>query len=209
MWDLGHGLMRRYENTLKSPKQDERSTVTLKGVETIPVEEAEQLARQAEMYFAAVTKYASISEHAADDMANFDAQMVSASQVLEKAQASLTDEAFRDHIAEMIEVHPRRINYHRGRADRRNAVIGQPAPEWSLLDLDGVTHTLAEYRGKVVILDFWYRRCTWCGRSMPQLREIGGLPRLASASSTMPLTMIAPAELSVLDSVPSPRKPIF
>ena len=38
-----------------------------------------------------------------------------------------------------------------------------------------------------------------------QLLEIGDLPCDSSARSTMPLTMIAPAELSVLDSVPSPR----
>jgi thiol-disulfide isomerase/thioredoxin len=34
------------------------------------------------------------------------------------------------------------------------------APEFEISDLAGATHTLADYRGKVVILDFW---ATWCG----------------------------------------------
>ena len=33
------------------------------------------------------------------------------------------------------------------------------APDFSLKDLDGNTHKLSDYRGKVVVLNFW---ATWC-----------------------------------------------
>ena len=36
----------------------------------------------------------------------------------------------------------------------------QPAPDFTLRDLDGQTVTLSHLKGKVVLLDFW---ATWCG----------------------------------------------
>jgi peroxiredoxin len=38
--------------------------------------------------------------------------------------------------------------------------VGQPTPEFSLKDGNGQTVHIADYKGKVVLLDFW---ATWCG----------------------------------------------
>jgi peroxiredoxin len=54
----------------------------------------------------------------------------------------------------------------------RMARIGQPAPAWKLDDLDGNSHSLEQYRGKVVVIDFWYRDCPWCLRGMPGLKQV-------------------------------------
>jgi hypothetical protein len=37
----------------------------------------------------------------------------------------------------------------------RNLAIGKPAPEIEGEDIDGKTFKLSEYKGKVVVLDFW------------------------------------------------------
>jgi thiol-disulfide isomerase/thioredoxin len=46
-----------------------------------------------------------------------------------------------------------------------------PAPDFSLADLAGQIHTLAQYRGKVVLLDFWATWCTPCRAEIPQFVE--------------------------------------
>jgi len=48
----------------------------------------------------------------------------------------------------------------------------KPSPDWQCTDLDGHSHSLADYRGKVIILDFWYRGCGWCIKAMPQIKEV-------------------------------------
>ncbi|MCX4245959.1 redoxin domain-containing protein [Paraliomyxa miuraensis] len=40
-----------------------------------------------------------------------------------------------------------------------SAAIGQPAPDFTLTDLDGKAHHLADYRGKTVVLEWWNPQC--------------------------------------------------
>lgn len=49
---------------------------------------------------------------------------------------------------------------------------GKPAPAWALSDLDGKKHALKDYRGKVLVLDWWYKGCPWCVLAMPRLTEV-------------------------------------
>lgn len=49
---------------------------------------------------------------------------------------------------------------------------GDPAPDFSLQDLDGQTHHLASYRGKVVYLNF---TATWCGPCKYHLPVVAAL----------------------------------
>jgi len=49
---------------------------------------------------------------------------------------------------------------------------GQVAPEFSLQDLAGQTVTLANYRGKVVLLNFWATWCEPCRQEIPALVQL-------------------------------------
>lgn len=48
---------------------------------------------------------------------------------------------------------------------------GYPAPDFSFTDLDGKTRKLSDYRGKVVLLDFWVINCGPCQMDAPKLAE--------------------------------------
>lgn len=45
----------------------------------------------------------------------------------------------------------------------------QLAPHFSLPDLGGSTHSLADYRGKITILNFWSAECPWSARRDAEL----------------------------------------
>jgi len=49
---------------------------------------------------------------------------------------------------------------------------GKPAPDWNLTDLGGGKHALKDFRGKVLVLDWWYKDCPWCMLAMPRLTEL-------------------------------------
>lgn len=50
--------------------------------------------------------------------------------------------------------------------------VGQLAPNFTLRSLDGPTAALTDYRGYVVLLDFWRSTCVPCRTTMPHLEAL-------------------------------------
>ncbi len=75
----------------------------------------------------------------------------------------------------------------------------EPAPSFTLPDIAGAEQSLAEYRGKVVLLNFWASWCPPCRAEMPQLEALyralkdRGFVVLAVASDAVGNRAVKPA----------------
>ena len=49
---------------------------------------------------------------------------------------------------------------------------GTPAPDFTLPDLDGVPHALADTRGTITVLVFWSAECPWSARADETLKKM-------------------------------------
>lgn len=57
-----------------------------------------------------------------------------------------------------------------------DAVVGKPAPEFTAKDIDGKTHKLSDYKGKIVVLEAYNLDCPFCANhfktgAMQELQE--------------------------------------
>jgi len=48
---------------------------------------------------------------------------------------------------------------------------GIPAPDFTLSDLEGVSHSLSNYRGRIVLVNFWSAECPWSERADNQFKS--------------------------------------
>jgi peroxiredoxin len=91
---------------------------------------------------------------------------------LAQAKKSITMAKLAELLDSKINERDQTIKYCSEEAQNRAAVLGKPAPDWQLTDLSGKSVALKDLRGKVVVLDFWYRGCGWCMRAMPQVKQL-------------------------------------
>lgn len=50
--------------------------------------------------------------------------------------------------------------------------IGEPAPDFTLKNLKGEKVSLSDYKGKIVLINFWATWCKFCDVEMPDLNDI-------------------------------------
>jgi peroxiredoxin len=61
------------------------------------------------------------------------------------------------------------LGYNRGMDHKSLLQTGQPAPDFSLPDMDGNVYSTSDYRGQIVIVNFWSAECPWSQRCDEQI----------------------------------------
>lgn len=147
-------------------------SIELTGVETRDADWLAAFAPAAERYFDASKAYIEATKGASKSADEAEKLLADAKAALEAAREAIDHPIFREQLDRQIANHDGMVGYYVDEVKRQAEVVGEPAADWELQGLDGQTHALADYRGKVVVLDFWYRGCGWCIKAMPQLNEL-------------------------------------
>jgi thiol-disulfide isomerase/thioredoxin len=175
-FDPARGLVTRSETaTTQGYGFNGKGTGSTELVEVKKVEgEAlKQLVADAERCFTALEAYEKVTEdagRAAPEKAK--SLLEGALENLKAAPAQVGNADLKAQLEERIKNHEQLAKYTLDDAERRAKHMGQPAHPFDTTDLDGKKVRLADLRGKVVVLDFWYRGCGWCVKAMPQMNQL-------------------------------------
>jgi thiol-disulfide isomerase/thioredoxin len=148
------------------------SITTLDSVTRLDTTLAARFDRELAVFIAADSAYGALLDRASEDLARRHVLLDSARAVMDSGRARVSDSTvqvlFDDEVGlfEAVSLQNDRD------AAWRGSLIGKSAPAWKFAGLDGRKHSLKDYRGKVAVLDFWYRGCPWCIRAMPQLNSL-------------------------------------
>lgn len=81
-----------------------------------------------------------------------------------------------NHVMHLVKATPEMLKKlqeaNQQRLKAMNAMIGQPAPDWTAKDINGDMCSLGKYKGKVVVLNFWFTTCPPCIQEMPHLNDL-------------------------------------
>ena len=173
-----------------------QGALELKAVSEMVPAELPGFRTEMDRYFDAELAYQALTSKIGKSGDEAEAQIKKARAILSDARAETTLPEPVAALDKLIEDHDKYAKYQIDDAKRFRDLIGKPAAGWGSLetpnstvnrvlgalarsntasevkDLDGRSHSLAKYRGKVLVLDFWYRGCGWCMRAMPQVKRL-------------------------------------
>jgi len=80
----------------------------------------------------------------------------------------------------------------------------QPAPQFSLPDLQGKIHSLADYHGRIVLLNFWSAECSWSERGDAEIIPL--LDRWGPSVVLLPIASNANESLELISQTAQARR---
>jgi len=151
------------------------TTATFEGERTVPATEWAQITHDSELLVRVMGELMDLEDQS-DDPGDIDAYRKKL-EALKVEMAALPGEIQNPVFTEDgVFIEPKGLDAMLASATeaaKKNApLLNQPSPDWSAQDLAGHTHSLKDYRGKIVLLDFWAHTCGPCLLSVPYLNKI-------------------------------------
>ena len=174
-FDAGRGLVIGSEQEQSQGygfKGSGHGSIRLAGVKTDDASWTRQFDHESRAYFDAVADYQEKQQQAEKDSAHADGLLAEAEHVLKSIRAKVTLPVLTKLLDDRLTAHAQTAKYVKDQAEHVAQVLDKPAADWTLSDLQGKSHSLKDFRGKVVVMDFWYRGCGWCIRAMPQINQL-------------------------------------
>jgi thiol-disulfide isomerase/thioredoxin len=161
------------KGTITSSTDNGPKTVTsleLRSVQVGSRETVLQLSAESEVLVDGAKAYEELMEQAEPSV---DKELIAkAKTVLASACGKLTAPMLREKAVAALKWHEKLAEIYAQMAADRAQRIGKPSPQWEASDLDGKPVALKDYRGKVVVLDFWGRWCGACMKGMPDINRL-------------------------------------
>ena len=147
-------------------------TLKLESDETVPADQLAPIAADFELLFAAKETYTQKLQAIDHEPAHADALLNEAKAAVDSARAQAKTDAVKAELDKMIQEHDAYAKGALDGAEHIKQVLDKPAPDWQATDIDGKPLKLSDFRGKVVVMDFWYRGCGWCMFATPQVKQL-------------------------------------
>lgn len=107
--------------------------------------------------------------HTSSDIA---AALLSDLEEKEEAMAKIAPAVRNGKFSEILDNVQAQINRAKAQKEAAKKVApGQPAPDFTLNDINGKPLALSSLKGKHVVLDFWGSWCGWCIKGFPEMKK--------------------------------------
>lgn len=91
---------------------------------------------------------------------------------LELAAKAISQPELKKALQERMAKHQAISKIFVAQAENWSRLVDKPVYPLEARDLQGQSEKLTELRGKVIVMDFWYRGCGWCLKAMPQVKQL-------------------------------------
>jgi len=150
------------------------ATVKLVSVSQKPGQWVALLKREADTFYQRLAEYDAGAEslNASQSVKECSERLTRVRNWLTTAGKSTELEPIREQYAALVKRLDDDAKWALAKAKGREELYAAAPTDWELSDFDGRPHHLRDYRGRIVVLDFWYKGCGWCIKAMPQINEL-------------------------------------